>query len=180
VNVPETGSITQGGVAAGLCPTDSGQGALAVATRGRWKGTWYASYKEYEITSILGDTPSAKQDYFEIFVNDVPASQGACLIKLKPGDRLLFAEVPDAGTAQTPLALSTTVTGARVTAKVLSYSAKGVASPLRGATLKLGTTTLRTSAKGTATFTAPKRRTTLVANAPGHIRDETIVTPSAA
>jgi hypothetical protein len=180
VTVPSVGSVTQDHIAAGLCPTDSGQGALTVATRGDWKGTWYASYKDYDITSILGDTPNAKQDYYEIFVNDVPASVGACEITLKPGDKLLFAVVPDKGKAQRPLALSTTVTGTKVTAKVVGYSAKGVPSPLRGATVKLGRITLATSANGTVSFVAPTRRTALVASAPGYIRDETTVAPTTA
>lgn len=170
-----SGSITKDGVKAGLCPADSGQGALAVATRGDWNGTWYASYKEYDITSILGDTPNPKHAYFEIFVNHVATSVGACELKLAPGDQLLFAVVPDAGKAQTPLALSTTVVGTKVTAKVMGYSAKGRAEPLRGATLTIGAKRLTTAANGTATFPAPSRRTTLVASAPGYIRDESTV-----
>jgi hypothetical protein len=180
VTLPSSGSITKDGVAAGDCPADSGQGALGVATRGNWQGKWYASYKEYEITSILGDTPNAKSDYFEIFVNHVPATLGACEIKLEAGDTLLFAAVPASGKAETPLAVSTTVSGTTVTAKVVGYSAKGTATPLKGATLKLGARTVKTNAAGTATLSAPSRSSTLVATAPGYIRDETtVVAPSA-
>ncbi len=175
VTLPASGSITKGGVSAGECPANSAQGGLAVATHGNWQGKWYATYKEYEVTSILGDTPNAKRDYFEIFVNDVPATLGACEITLKAGDKLLFAAVPASGKAQTPLGLSTTVTGTKVSAKVVGYSAKGVATPLRGATLKLGSQTVRTTANGTATLTAPGRPATLVATAPGYIRDESTV-----
>ena len=173
--VPASGSITQDGVNAGQCPANSAQGALNVSTHGRWKGSFDASYKEYFITSILGDTPNAKQDYFEIFVNHKAASAGACELKLKAGDQLLFAVVPDSGTPETPLGLSTKQTGAEITAKVVAYSAKGVASPLKGATLKLGSSTVRTGANGTATLKVPSKSATLVATAPDHIRDETPV-----
>ncbi len=180
VTLAASGSITKDGVSAGDCPADSGQGALNLATRGNWQGKWYASYKEYDITSILGDTPS-KRDYFEIFVNHVPATVGACEIKLKAGDTLLFAAVPASGKAQTPLAVSTTVSGTTVTAKVVGYSAKGTAAPLKGATLKLGTHTVTTAANGTATLPAPSHASTLVATAPGYIRDEaTVVAQNAA
>ncbi len=180
VNVPASGSITKNGIKSGLCPADSAQGALQVATGGRWKGTWYASYKEYLVTGILGIAPNAKRDYYEIFVNNVSASAGLCEIKLKAGAQLLFAVVPTAGKAETPLAVTTTVAGTKVTATVIGYSAKGKESPLKGATLKLGKTTVTTAANGTATLTAPSKRTTLVATAPGHIRDETTVVAQSA
>jgi hypothetical protein len=174
VTLATSGSITKDGVAAGQCPADSAQGALNLATRGDWKGKWYASYKEYDVTSILGDTPS-QADYFEIFVDDVPATLGACEIKLKAGDTLLFAAVPASGKAETPLAVSATVTGTKVTAKVLAYNAKGQATPLKGATLKFNTSTVTTGPNGTATLQAPAHPSTLVATAPGYIRDETTV-----
>jgi hypothetical protein len=185
VALPASGSITKGGVAAGLCPADSAQGALAVGTAGDWSGKWFAAYKEYEVTGILGNTPNPKKDYYEIFVNNVAASAGACEITLKPGAKLLFAVVPDSGKPQTPLGVSTTVRGGKVTAKVVGYNAKGKASPLKGATLKLDGTTLRTSANGTATFSVFKgkalnQKLSLVATAPGYIRDETTVTAQSA
>jgi hypothetical protein len=173
--VPGAGSITQGGVTAGQCPADSAQGALNVSTHGRWKGSFDASYKEYFITSILGDTPNPKRDYFEIFVNHKAASAGACELKLKAGDHLLFAVVPDTGAPETPLGLSTNQTGAEITAKVVAYTAQGTARPLKGATLRLGSSTVKTGANGTARVKVPSKSGMLVATAPGHIRDETAV-----
>lgn len=85
-----TGWITRGGAPRGKCPADSAQGALNVATRGSWKGTWSSSYDEYYITGILGDTESGKKYYWGIYVNGKAASKGACEIKLKSGDKLLF------------------------------------------------------------------------------------------
>jgi hypothetical protein len=86
----KSGSITRGGVAAGKCPATSAQGALNVATHGNWKGSWYASYHEYFITGILGDSETSKKYYWGLYVNGKLASKGACEIKLKSGDKLLF------------------------------------------------------------------------------------------
>jgi uncharacterized protein DUF4430 len=86
----KSGSVTRGGVAAGKCPATSAQGALNVAAHGNWKGSWDASYREYFITGILGDNETTKKYYWGIYVNGKPASKGACEIKLKSGDKLLF------------------------------------------------------------------------------------------
>lgn len=87
---PASGSITRGGAPAGKCPADSAQGALNVATHGDWKGKWYASYNEYYITAILGDTETTKKYYWGLYVNGKSSSKGACDVKLKAGDKLLF------------------------------------------------------------------------------------------
>jgi hypothetical protein len=87
---PGSGSITRGGAPAGKCPADSAQGALNVATHGSWKGKWYASYNEYYITGILGDTETTKKYYWGLYVNGKSSSKGACDVKLKAGDKLLF------------------------------------------------------------------------------------------
>ncbi|HWD68715.1 MAG TPA: DUF4430 domain-containing protein [Solirubrobacteraceae bacterium] len=85
-----TGWITRGGAPSGKCPATSAQGALNVATHGTWQGKWYASYKEYYITSILGDTETSKKYYWGLYVNGKSSSKGACDIKLKTGDKLVF------------------------------------------------------------------------------------------
>ncbi len=85
-----TGSITRGGAPSGKCPADSAQGALNVATHGNWAGKWYSSYDEYFITGILGDSETTKKYYWGVYVNGKVASKGACEIKLKSGDKLLF------------------------------------------------------------------------------------------
>ena len=87
---PSSGSITKGGAPAGKCPDDSAQGALDVATHSRWSGKWYASYKEYLITSILGTSETGKKYYWGLYVNGKPASKGACDVKLKAGDKIVF------------------------------------------------------------------------------------------
>ena len=87
---PKSGWITRGGAPAGKCPADSAQGALNVATHGNWKGSWSASYHEYYITGILGDNETSKKYYWGFYVNGKAASKGACDVKLKAGDKLLF------------------------------------------------------------------------------------------
>ncbi len=84
------GSVTRGGVAPGKCPARTAQGALNVATHGHWKGSWYASYREYYITTILGDRETSKHYYWGLYVNGKLASKGACDLKLKSGEQLLF------------------------------------------------------------------------------------------
>jgi hypothetical protein len=86
----KSGWITRDGVAAGKCSATSAQGALNVATHGNWKGSWYASYREYFITGILGDNETSKKYYWGLYVNGKLASKGACDIKLKSGEKLLF------------------------------------------------------------------------------------------
>jgi hypothetical protein len=85
-----SGSITRGGAPVGKCPADSAQGALNVATHGSWKGKWYASYHEYFITGILGDNETSKKYYWGLYVNGKSSSKGACEVKLKAGEKLLF------------------------------------------------------------------------------------------
>jgi hypothetical protein len=133
--VGEPGSITKGGASKGACPGNTAQGALDVATHHRWTGKWFSSYNEYEIFTILGDTESGTKSFWEIFVNNVAASSGACEIKLHPGEQLLFAAVPVKGTDY-PSGLSapsTAKVGHAFTVKVVGYTAKGKAAPLAAA-----------------------------------------------
>src|SRR5205807_984786 len=87
------GSITKNGAPAGTCPATSAAGALDVATRGRWGGSFSASLNELELTSIKGETWSFHQvKYFwAIWVDNRFAQTGMCQIGLHRGDRILFA-----------------------------------------------------------------------------------------
>lgn len=86
----KSGWITRGGAPVGKCPVDSAQGVLNVATHGNWRGKWYASYHEYFITGILGDNETSKKYYWALYVNGKSSSKGACDVKLKAGEKLLF------------------------------------------------------------------------------------------
>jgi uncharacterized low-complexity protein len=85
----EAGSVTKGGTPKGKCPGNTAAGALDAATHGKWTAKYYASLHDIFITSILGVKPPGK-DFWEIVVNGKAASTGACEIKLKAGQKLLF------------------------------------------------------------------------------------------
>jgi hypothetical protein len=85
----ETGSVTKGGTPKGKCPGNSAAGALDAATHGKWTAKYFASLHDVFITSILGVKPPGK-DFWEIVVNGKPANTGACEIKLRAGQKLLF------------------------------------------------------------------------------------------
>jgi hypothetical protein len=108
VEAPATGSITKGGTPRGKCSTDSAAGALDVATHHRWGAHYSSSFGDIEVLSILGETHKFSSKYFwEIFVNNIAATKGACHIKLRKGQQLLFAAVPSAlGSAESPTALT--------------------------------------------------------------------------
>jgi hypothetical protein len=130
-----TGSITQGGAPAGACPATSAAGALDVATHHGWSGTFFSSFNDYEIKTILGDTESGTKSYWGIWVNNAYATTGACEIKLKRGDQLLFA-VDSVAHHEHPLGLTAAPrakAGRPFNVKVVSYSDAGVAKPLAGA-----------------------------------------------
>jgi Domain of unknown function (DUF4430) len=84
------GWITKGGTPRGKCRASSAAGALDAATHGRWTGKYYASVPGIFITSILGVKPTGS-DYWGIFVNNQSSGSGICDIKLRAGERLLFA-----------------------------------------------------------------------------------------
>ena len=170
---PRSGSITKFGAPNGKCPADSAQGALDVATRHQWGGSWSATYQEYEILSVLGETHSFSSKYYwEIFADNVASSAGACELKLHSGEQLLFAAVPDSGTTF-PLALeapkSATV-GHRFTVKVVYFKgAKAIA--LAGATVSVGGQRGKTNSHGTVALTASHAGTFVVhAQRAGYVR----------
>jgi hypothetical protein len=86
----EKGWITKGGAPKGKCSGNSAAGALDAATHGRWTATYYSKFSDVFIKSILGAKPPSKNDFWEILVNGKVASTGACEIKLRAGERLLF------------------------------------------------------------------------------------------
>jgi len=169
------GSITVGGAPAGACPETSAAGALQAATHGSWSGSWSTTYNDYLITTILGETESGSPAYWDILVNNVAATTGACEIQLHPGDQVLFAAV---GTSDKgyPLAIeapSRVKKGHTFKAKVVYYDAKGTPRPLAGATLAIGRHTGKTNARGAITLTGGRRGLySLRASASGYIRTE--------
>jgi hypothetical protein len=158
-----SGSITKGGTPAGQCPATSAAGALDAATKGRWGGK-YSSGLGVEVLSILGETHSFTSPYFwGIWVNNRFAQLGACALKLRKGDQLLFGAISDTAPDVALLlsAPSRVPVGHAFTAKVVSLPAvKGVAKPVVGARVN----GVATNSRGNATLIA-KNRGTLVLRA---------------
>jgi hypothetical protein len=178
VQVPASGSIMRFGAPSGACPAASAAGVLNVATKGSWSGTWDSKYNDYfPVSTILGDTENVSKSYFEILVNNVPASTGPCEIKLKAGDQLLFGAVPLSGKGY-PLVIKAPKTaraGAPLKVTVDAVNGKGKSAPLAGATVTGGGATATTNTKGVATVT-PKHvgKLTLGASRAGDIRAATL------
>jgi hypothetical protein len=174
VHAPVVGWITKDGAPKGKCPADSAAGALSVATHGAWSGSWSRKYDDYLITKILGETESGAKAYWEILVNNVAASTGACEIKLHSGERLLFAAVPLTGTGY-PLVIKAprTATAGRPLKVTVDYiNGSGAAVPLAGATVTTsGGGAKATNAKGIATLRPMHSgKLTLRARKTGYIR----------
>jgi hypothetical protein len=167
-----SGAIRKGGTPAGACPGASGAGALDAATHHRWNGSWDSKYMALSVTSIFGETYalSSKKDYWSLWVDNGYASSGICGIKLKAGEQLLFAAVPDSPT-EYPLGISahgTAVAGHAFQVKTLAYNSGGKAKPLAGVAVT-GSHGVKavSNSHGVATITA-SHSGTLVLNASKH------------
>ncbi|MFZ0089345.1 MAG: hypothetical protein WAL63_07565 [Solirubrobacteraceae bacterium] len=170
------GSITKGGTPPGACPASSGAGALDLATKHRWGGT-YSSGLGVEVTSILGETHkySPSGYYWGIWVNNRYASAGVCDLKLHAGEQLLFAPYPGKGTTSAIVvsAPRTAKRGSSFRIDTYSYTAKGAEKPLAGASV---TGRAVTNARGVATVKASKAgKLKLTVTRKGYIRAEATV-----
>jgi hypothetical protein len=79
----------------GECSGTSAGGALELATKGDWQGTWSASFKDYEVIGIDGrgfpfEEGSPANFYWSFWRNYVYAEMGICEAELTPGDQVLF------------------------------------------------------------------------------------------
>ena len=91
-------SITKDGVASGKLPGHSAAGALELATQRRLERELVGAFNAYLILrrSTASAHPSTGAEYWETFwVNDAPASQGACGSTEARRQQLLFAAVLD-------------------------------------------------------------------------------------
>jgi hypothetical protein len=173
VKAPKSGWITKGGTPKGQCSATTAAGALDVATRHHWGGT-YASGLGIELTKIFGETHLfSSKDYWSVWVGDGYAQHGLCGIKLHSGEQLLFAAVP--GTFKGSL-LTLKVPAAanaghafRVTA--YAVSATGKRTPLAHAHVTGRGVNATTNGQGVATVEESKAGTlTLQASRTGDIR----------
>jgi hypothetical protein len=128
VTPPAHGWVTKGGAPRGSCPADSAAGALGVATRGHWTGS-YDQGLGVEVTSILGTRAVyAKGSYWSLYVDDHLASTGVCDVRPASGQSLLLAQVPAKGATPLPLVLTAprhAVAGRPFTVRTYVYPGKG-------------------------------------------------------
>jgi hypothetical protein len=169
-----SGSITKGGTPAGACPATSAAGALDVATKHRWGGS-YSAGLGLAVTQILGETHTfSSPDYWSVWVDNKYSQAGVCDLKLHKGEQLLFAAVSAKG-SPAPIVLNApanATTGKSFTVKVSYFDSKGRSHPLSGALVKGATG--KTNVKGTVKITpttAGKLR--LSASDKGYIRSAT-------
>jgi hypothetical protein len=79
----------------GSCTGYSAAGALQLATKGNWSGTWNAEYSDYEVTKIAGlnlpfNSKSSADWYWSLYVGGREASKGVCEELPKSGQTVLF------------------------------------------------------------------------------------------
>jgi hypothetical protein len=162
-----------------LCSATTGAAALQRATRGNWSGSWSSSLSDFEVLKIKGETDSysTTKSYWEVFVNDTPASTGICGMKLKGSENILFAAVGNTEKPGDPIGIVSAMPasgGTPGSVKVVAYSAKGKAAPLAGATVTVnGKSAGTTNAQGVASIPSTATgKLDVVVSKTGYIRDE--------
>jgi hypothetical protein len=155
------GTIIKDGVAADSCSGRSAAGALELASRGRWTGTWSKSLKGYFVSAIDGVAfPATGGEYWAFWIDNAPASQGICGVDPKPGASILFfpdcygkgcpKQVGVLGVTAPPVAHA----GRPFELTVTAYAdASGKPSPAVGATVRGGGAVASTGAGGRASLT---------------------------
>jgi hypothetical protein len=168
------GSITKAGAPPGNCPSTSAAGALDVATHHRWGAIYSTSFSQLELTSILGEKWTfSSPNYWGVWVDNRYATTGMCQIKLRKGDRILFA-VDSGKHHEHPLGVKAARhvrVGHRLRVKVVSYTDGGAAKPLAGVRIHGATT----NGAGFATITPTRSgRLRLTASHAGYIRSAAV------
>ena len=178
------GSVSKGD-AADSCSTLSALGALQDATKGDWEGAWSESYREYFITSILGTAyPQTASYYWAFWLDDKPASSGACSVVPAQGSSILFFPEYDGKSKSVAVpnvlglsAPASALLGKPFTVLATSYAnATGKPSPARGVTLSAGSAHATTTSAGRATLTLTKPGLVEIrGSAPNLVRDEVVI-----
>jgi hypothetical protein len=175
-----SGSVRKGGAPAGACQASTAAGALDVATKDKWNGTYSASGGlGIEITQILGETHlySPHGFYWSIFVDNRYATAGICGLKLHKGEQLLFAPAPAKGSISALVlkAPSTATAGKPFTVRAFYYpGTSNKTKPVAGVTFTGASG--KTNKQGIATVTDKKSGTlTLTGSAKGYVRSSATV-----
>jgi hypothetical protein len=167
------------------CSGTSAAGALQLATSGNWTGTWYEGEfgAGFFVNSIESenylDSPSL---YWELWVDNKPATEGICDIQLTSGDTVLFfpecfGECPAPPNPLGIEAPAVAEVGEPVTATVSSYAnASGARSAANGATVTYEGTQTSTDTNGHATLRFSHAGTaTVQVTSPQSVRTETTI-----
>jgi hypothetical protein len=160
-----SGWIRKGGTPTGVCAATTAAGALDLATKHDWNGS-YSSSLGLSVTSILGEKHTFSSPYYwSIWVNHRYAQAGICGLKLTKGEHLLFGPAPSSGKLGLPIGLSgpaTATKGHSFRLKVVYYTQAGKSKPLAGAHVagavsnSAGIVRVTESHIGTYRFTADK------------------------
>lgn len=171
VKVPTSGWITKGGTPKGSCSATTAAGALNVATRHHWNGTWDKSFGAFLLTTIFGEKYTLKtKDYWSIWVDGSYAQSGLCDLKLHRGEQVLFAAVPDSfpitGHVLVLKASATKIRIGSVLTVTAGYRGKHGFTRASGVTVSGAGVKKRTDARGQVKFTI-SHKGTLVLQADG-------------
>ena len=71
------------------CADATAAGALDQGTAGNWSGSYSSSFKDYLVSSILGETPTGN-NFWTLWVNGRSSTTGGCATHLHPGDHVLW------------------------------------------------------------------------------------------
>lgn len=79
----------------GSCSGYTAAGALQLASKGQWSGTWNAEYADYEVRKIDGltlsfNSKSSADWYWSFDISGKEASAGVCGVKPKSGQTIVF------------------------------------------------------------------------------------------
>jgi hypothetical protein len=179
-----TAPVVKDGNPADSCPGTNASGALELATKGNWQGSWYGEGIGYSVETILGESHLfSGPTYWEFWLDNAPAAKGVCEQEIKDGDTLLFfpgcygTECPAPSNPLGIEAPTVAEQGSPVQAKVTSYeNGTGTPSPAAGATVSYEGRTTTTDASGLATLTfASTGEQEVKVTAPSSIRTETTV-----
>lgn len=179
-----TTPVVKNGNPSDSCPGTSALGALQLATGGDWEGKWEASFHQYVVESILGESHRfGGGSFWAFYLDHKYSSQGACAAELAAGEPVLFAALPESDSEHPPatlgiLAPAEAQVGEAVTVAVSSYAAEtGDASPADGATVSYEATgSASTDEQGHATLSFSSTGVQqLLVQAAGAVRTEASV-----
>jgi hypothetical protein len=167
------------------CPGYSALGALSLATRGNWMGTWYGGSINngkfegfgYSIETIAGESHAfGSGSYWDFWFNHSFSLKGLCEAEGENGSEVLLFPCAEPGNnCPSPLAIEAPAVApvGEVSVRVIRYSESGVGSPVAGALVSGGAEPKSTGPDGRAVLTlASAGEVRLQASAPEAVRDE--------